>query len=565
MKKLLLFIVALSCLLVFQTQVLCEEANADKLSIIQAHIKPDEIKAYVGVYDLKGENIDAVDKSRLTALLGDRKLEVTDLQRFDSSGEGAAYVFLVDISKSLDTKQSTKLKETLNAILEKTGKDDRIAIVSFGDDVSTIQDFTSDKEILRKKINDIQVKDNNTNLYKGTVRALEMISSKAGDLPSRRAVIIVSDGEESHDGGITRDEVYMKIKEIHIPIYTVAFYKKSANAENKAYEKILGSFARTSNGQDFLLDYENSSVQSITDTIKNSINKSFAVTVNLGGIKADGKSYYLKLRLEKDDKSFMEDGLDIRVDSQEFSPSSAQASGTPAAKMTGGNDGISKDNMAVKFVKEHKGISMLVFIVLALVIIFAGFLVIKRIRSNKENSGMPQINPEEISLSEGEIATGMDYGKTNSVDNMDRYKTGYISPEDAGTIGKTIPLDSGLAGADSTPPLPPSGEGMRGNGTLIKLTRLGRRKEDKTYEVNVAGELMIGRDPSKAGLVFKEDAQLSGQHCKLIFRDGMLFVADLKSTNGTYVNGVSISDTYRLANDDILLIGSMELRVNFKE
>ena len=45
----------------------------------------------------------------------------------------------------------------------------------------------------------------------------------------------------------------------------------------------------------------------------------------------------------------------------------------------------------------------------------------------------------------------------------------------------------------------------------------------------------------------------------------MIFVCDLTSTNGTFVNGVPITGPYRLFNDDIILIGSMELRVLLDE
>ena len=51
-------------------------------------------------------------------------------------------------------------------------------------------------------------------------------------------------------------------------------------------------------------------------------------------------------------------------------------------------------------------------------------------------------------------------------------------------------------------------------------------------------EIVIGRDPN--GTALMQDPQLSRAHAKLFFSNGQWYVADLGSTNGTFLNGTHI-------------------------
>ena len=49
---------------------------------------------------------------------------------------------------------------------------------------------------------------------------------------------------------------------------------------------------------------------------------------------------------------------------------------------------------------------------------------------------------------------------------------------------------------------------------------------------------------------------VSGKHAELDLKDDKLWINDLKSTNGTFVNGTRISDATELKADDIVQFGS---------
>lgn len=68
---------------------------------------------------------------------------------------------------------------------------------------------------------------------------------------------------------------------------------------------------------------------------------------------------------------------------------------------------------------------------------------------------------------------------------------------------------------------------------------------------SVADTLLIGRDPSCDVSLPLE--HLSRHHCQLEVRNGSLYVSDLDSANGTFLNGVRIKDSVLKAGDKIKL------------
>ena len=68
----------------------------------------------------------------------------------------------------------------------------------------------------------------------------------------------------------------------------------------------------------------------------------------------------------------------------------------------------------------------------------------------------------------------------------------------------------------------------------------------------LAGDVVIGRDPA-ATLVI-DDAAVSRQHVRVVERDGIHFIEDLGSANGTFIDGVRITSS-RIENGDRIQLG----------
>jgi len=91
-------------------------------------------------------------------------------------------------------------------------------------------------------------------------------------------------------------------------------------------------------------------------------------------------------------------------------------------------------------------------------------------------------------------------------------------------------------------------------GTLIVLDQRG-------YElgrVPLAGELIIGR--AAGNDVVLPRGNISRRHTRVVVREGKALVIDLKTTNGTYVNGLRVQSPITLAPNDKIFIGEFALR-----
>ena len=74
-------------------------------------------------------------------------------------------------------------------------------------------------------------------------------------------------------------------------------------------------------------------------------------------------------------------------------------------------------------------------------------------------------------------------------------------------------------------------------------------------------ELTIGRSPG-CGVAMPEDIYTSTLHARLFRRNDQLWVEDLGSTNGTFVNSEQIKQALRLGKGDLLQIGSTVFEVS---
>jgi FHA domain len=79
-----------------------------------------------------------------------------------------------------------------------------------------------------------------------------------------------------------------------------------------------------------------------------------------------------------------------------------------------------------------------------------------------------------------------------------------------------------------------------------------------TFEVS--GSTIVGRDP-ESGVRLDGDEFASARHARIDPRPDGVWVEDLGSTNGTFVNGGQISSRRLLQPGDVLRVGETELRL----
>jgi pSer/pThr/pTyr-binding forkhead associated (FHA) protein len=83
--------------------------------------------------------------------------------------------------------------------------------------------------------------------------------------------------------------------------------------------------------------------------------------------------------------------------------------------------------------------------------------------------------------------------------------------------------------------------------------------EAKGHAFDLADELTVGRAPGCG--VALNDTTVSQLHARLFRQEGRLWVEDLGSTNGTFVNRRKVSSPVALRKGDRLQVGATVLEV----
>ncbi|MDR5585982.1 MULTISPECIES: FHA domain-containing protein [Clostridium] len=77
--------------------------------------------------------------------------------------------------------------------------------------------------------------------------------------------------------------------------------------------------------------------------------------------------------------------------------------------------------------------------------------------------------------------------------------------------------------------------------------------------IPIRNDLTVGRKEENS--ISLSDQHVSGNHARVFVRNTGLFIEDLNSTNGTYVNGNKIKGKQKLSNKDEIRIGTSTFKV----
>jgi hypothetical protein len=496
-----------------------EEVASFRIS--QTVAAPPNLIAYLEILS-PGNTLVPVKQEQLSAALGSSPLDILKLNRFQDQADGVAYILLVDISKSLKEKEFAQMRQMLADLIDMMGPKDRAGIVTFGQEVRQELNFTADKNALKAVINQLKPADMNTQLHRGLIGALEMGRRTDPDLPARRAIITLSDGQDDFAGGATKQEVLNHFKTDPVPIYAIGFYPPPKKPSKEEALKTLGEFARSSGGSYFRAEAGAFGV--VYEQIWQRINDVYVATLAYKKGPWDGAVHYLQMDLATGPQA-LRAGMDIRLPSW-----------TPAAAGTGSKTWWN-------FLPDWKiwgkvmpgwvyGSAILALLAIGVAL---GLLMYQRRRASEDSPAY--INPQW---------GGADSpGEPMMVDNVNFPR----SPE---TAAATVALAGGAAGPQKSP---------AAKGVKVRLSFIRSEASVPPLEFTITRPLVVGRSKPPSDLVIPEDKEVSRKHFQLMVADGAVKIVDLGSQNGTLVNGVPINGQFRLTHDDIIRVGKTELRV----
>ena len=466
-----------------------------------------------------GTNLEnSTDGISYKVTLGDEELNILSVSDYETEKIETSFAFLVDVSGSIKKNEMDDMKNILKGLVNGMGENDNASIMLLGNDIYA-QEFTSDKEVLLQSVEDITTLSEDTNLYYAINQAVDLLTTSE-ESHERKCLVILSDGKDDQISGITEKEVEAKINETNIPICSVAVRGNNSDAIETA--KIMGSFSRMSpGGVHMIFGVDGMDAETVVSTVFDATKNIAVLKADISNYEANGTENYLQVEAVVEGVGSATDGYNV--------------------KSVIISEGIVKETVE-ETVEETEEVSEIVekevdFVLIAVVgiivvIIIAMVILIiisnqkkKKAKEAEENAQKEIQNIVEEKLEENKFEEEA-LSEVNEVETQDEVENVVI----------------------------PS--------LKIILTRVGNI-ETETLTVDVRGELIIGRKHEMADLVFADDQQLSGKHCKLVYDGVNLTIEDLGSLNGTLVNGVPISEPFYLESYDKIYIGSKEWRITW--
>ena len=92
----------------------------------------------------------------------------------------------------------------------------------------------------------------------------------------------------------------------------------------------------------------------------------------------------------------------------------------------------------------------------------------------------------------------------------------------------------------------------------IRLTDIDNTSH--AFRKTITDSLVVGRNRDTCDIVIDYDKAVSSRHCRLMYIKEKFYLEDLKSSNGTKVNGMKIEQTAEIYSGDVITLGRIKMR-----
>lgn len=294
----LLLILPLGLLIVYSQDgviTTVDDNPALKITGINTSTLPDAVVT-VNVVDTYGQYIPnlTVDDFILSGELADYA-RIVRVENVTDDNLPISVVLVIDTSSSMSGSPIARARQAATQFVDQLGENDSVAIITFDSDIHTIQDFTTDKALLREAIDTFPI-GGQTALYDGTAVGLIYGATAPTE---RRTVVLLSDGAEygwtGEDGTIhpasetPREEILRAVSIENVPIYTIGL----GFGADRTY---LQDLATTTNAQ----FYESPTPDSLTEIytqIAGILRTQYILTLD-APLPNDGQEYDLGLQAQ---------------------------------------------------------------------------------------------------------------------------------------------------------------------------------------------------------------------------------------------------------------------------
>lgn len=449
---------------------------------------------------------ESAESCKLT--LGGQDLQIVSVESDKAQHTPVTYYCLADISGSMGQVQMTQVREALLAMIEGMQDGDNMVIGTLGNQTQT-SGFLTDQEELRRIAEALEAGKEDTNLYAGIVESIRVLQTDTAVNP-RKCLIILSDGEDDQKTGITKGEAETAIEEASIPVYTIAALKDAGNEAAVSNAKLLGSFARMSTGgAHFTPVLDDITGEQAGQSILLAVEEGFVVSAKLPEEIPDKDELLLRMVYTSEDNTVYEDTLNVYA--EDLNMGIVGETNSDAADKEGQTEPESNPEPIPEPDSEPATEPEQIILpwlvggaAVLLVLIVLIIVLVKKKKKNTAEAEQTGESPADISYTE---SAGDSYSQAE---------------------GETVTEPLREKKSVSVPSYE------------LRLYAIGYTEIEHTFRLEQGRKVTVGRNGKADIILDSNDKKLSGVQCRMQWEDGKLYVWDMDSTNGTFVNGVSI-------------------------
>ena len=498
----------------------------------------------VSFYSAVTHNLNPADVS---VALGGEAQETVSIDSYSKSDSGTTYLLLVDVPERLSTgAEQTMIKniqEIARTLQSQLQANDNMGVFALGSDIATIR-LNRDLDALDKAIVNIKANEE-SKLNAGISNALAFLAAST-EIKGRVSLLVFSTGGKRDETGKTTEELKSEITAAGIPLYTFALpVNLNDNSTGKKEDlNTFGGLARVSRGGKEFMITKTVDAKALGDQFVLAQQQFYTARVAITQAPAAYNAILLTL---VDGTLRLEDNRDLTT----AEIAALQAAATDAAKAEAATEPtdtqaapeatetpeetqapvdteapVATDAPTAAPTEAPAGLmqnGMLLWIILAAAALLVLVLVIALIAKGGKKAKRAAEAPV--------------YG------DVSNYHEATMATE---------PIRNYTPAAAS------------GARLSVVLTPVGANSNER-YTAGIADSVIIGRSPSQAKLVIKDDPKVSGTHAKITYDGRTLRIEDLKSTNGTKVNGAQVSVPTVLNEGDVITMGKTSLRITWKK
>jgi hypothetical protein len=466
---------------------------AEDLALSQVYVH----ERYMDVFVAGNMNPDS-----LSVKVSNQAAVVTDSGLPADKGVAVRTTVLLDISTSVPSEAQDDVKAYIDSLIERIAKNEQFKIVTFGEQLTVLQDFTSDRYDLAGAASKIEFNGRQSKIYDAIYNTIPEVRPIEGE-PCYYRTIVITDGIDDAASGVTKEELYLKLQADTYPIDVVAV-SKTKQAEP---EKELSALTRMSGGR-YANIYPEADISGFFSSP--AVSGVFWIRAGIPSSLLDGSTRQVDISDGAGSVRF-----DVKVSVFDAPASETPKETNPAVPPA---ESALRSPRSVMTLFGDYTLSVFIGAGVLLIIIVAAIVTVSVTRGKKRKQGLAYAD-----------ANAPADGAAGGRDSRDA-KTVFIGEADCSDVQFTIKLSN---------PNDPS--------------------KNRTLPVN--GELLVGR--AEHCIVRLDDLTVSQEQCKILVQGAGLAVSNLSRTNKTLLNGSNVLGCVPLQSGDTLKFGREVLHVDY--